>query len=108
MKGRQNDFVVTIIATEAISKNAMVTVDGKHTAAAHAVGVALFDTDSGDPISVSVGPIQAVKAGAALSAGAELETDASGRVVTLSSGKLVGVALDAAAAANDIIRVLQK
>lgn len=108
MKARQNDFIVTIVAQEAITKNRLVTVDGKHTAAAHAVGVALHDTDSGDPISVSTGPINAVEAGGTVTAGGEVEADSSGRAVDQSAGKVVGVALDGATAAGTIVRIAQK
>lgn len=101
--GEQN--VVTIVATEAITKRRLVGVDGTHTAAAAKVGVALFDTDSGDNISVGVAPIEAVEAGDAVSAGDALEADSSGRAITKSSGVTVGRALDAASAAGDIIRM---
>ena len=108
MKARQTrgtDDTITIVAGEAITAKRFVTVEGKHTVEEAAVGVALFDTDSGDKISVGVGPIEAVEAGAAISAKAAVEADASGRAVTKSSGVTIGRAIDAASAAGDIIRV---
>ncbi len=108
MKGRQEGPQITIVATEAITKNRFVTVDGKHTAAAHQAGVSLFDTDSGEPIPTFAGAVAAVEAGAAISAGAEVEADSSGRAVTQSSGKVCGVAWGAASAAGDIISVSLK
>lgn len=101
--GEQN--AISITATEAITAKRMVDYAGAHTAAAAAMGVALFNTDSGDVISVGCAPIEAVEAGAAISAGAALETDSSGRVVTKSAGVTVGRAIDAASAAGDIIRM---
>lgn len=100
--GEQN--VATIVATAAITANRLVAIDGTHTAAAAALGPALFATDSGDNISVGVGPIEVVEAGAAITAGAAIEADSVGRATTKSSGVTVGRAIDAATAAGDLIR----
>jgi hypothetical protein len=109
MKARQifgEQCVVSITATEAITAKRLVGVDGTHTAAHAVVGVALFDTDSGDEISVGCGPIEVVEAGAAIpAADTALETDSSGRVVTKSAGVTVGRNLDIAAGSGSMIRV---
>ncbi len=114
MKARQirgeND-TITIVATEAITAKRFVTVDGKHTADSPCAGVALFDTDSGDNISVGCGPIEAVEASGVISAGGAVSMDADGKATALTISavadvsKLCGRALDAAAADGDIIRV---
>jgi len=109
MKARQvrgSNDTVTIVAAEAITARRLITVDGKHTAEKAAIGVANFDTDSGDNISVCCGPIEVCEAGDAIAADdTALETDSSGRVVTQSSGVTVGRNIDTAAAAGDMIRV---
>jgi len=110
MKGRQvrgDNDTVTIVATEAITAKRCVCVDGTHTAAKAAVGVALFDTENGDDISVGCGAIEAVEAGGTCTAGGGLKTDANGCVVDQGgSGVIVGYALDGTTSSGDIIRML--
>lgn len=65
---------------------------------------------SGDRVDVQIDGIADVKAGAAVTRGALLIADASGRVITAtattgSNVRTVGVALASATAANDIIPV---
>lgn len=110
MKAREtggSDMTITIVAGEAITAKRLVDFEGKHSAALSAMGVALYDADSGSYVSVGVAPIEVVEAGAAITAGAALETDSSGRVVTKSSGVTVGRAMDAAAGAGSFIRMRQ-
>lgn len=54
---------------------------------------------------VNSGIVQA-EAGAAITCGADVEVDNTGRVITLAAGKKVGVAFEAASAAGIIIAVL--
>lgn len=108
MKSRQirgDDDTITIVAGEAITARRFVTIEGKHTAAEAAIGVADFNTDSGDNISVCCGPIEVVESGAAISALAAVEADASGRAVTKNAGVTIGRVIDAATAAGEFIRV---
>ena len=103
---RGDNDVCTIVAGEAITAKRLVTSLGKHTADKAAVGVAEFDTDSGDAISVLCGPIEEAESGAAITAGDGLKMDSSGRVITwATSGHGVGTALDAATAAGEFIRI---
>jgi hypothetical protein len=110
MKARQvrgDNDTVTIVATEAITANRCVCVDGTHTVDKAAVGVALHDTDSGDNISVGCGTIERVESGGTCTEGGGLKADADGRVVDQGgSGIIVGYALDASSTAGDIIRML--
>lgn len=110
MKQRQirgSDDTVTIVATEAITKNRLVTTQGAHTAAKAAVGVALFDAASGGTISVGCAPIEVVEAGGVIAADGPVKSDSSGKAVaTGGSGITVGYALDSAAADGDLIRIL--
>ena len=89
-----------------IDSNGQVAVTG---AAAAADGVIQNDPAAqGRATSLlsTRGSVSKVVAGAAVSAGAALEADSSGRVVTRSSGVRVGKALEPAGAAGDIISVL--
>lgn len=66
---------------------------------------------SGERCDVTVYGIALAEAGAAITIGARLTSDATGRVITAapaagSNAGLIGMALDAALAAGDIIRVL--
>lgn len=70
-------------------------------------GVVTADADLGDQVSVNTHGALLVEAGAAIAAGASVEVDASGRVVTLSSGAAVGRALEAAGASGEFIRILR-
>lgn len=48
-----------------------------------------------------------VEAGGAVAVGAQVQSDATGRAITLAAGVAAGRARDAAAAAGDLIRVLR-
>ena len=86
---------------------AMVVEHGGFAAAERALGVPTTDFSAGEQASVATHGEILVEAGAAIAAGAEVESDASGRAVTKTTGVAFGVARDAAAAAGDIIRVLR-
>lgn len=65
------------------------------TAGAKVFGVAVNDAASGSRLPVIHGPghVVPVTSGAAVEAGAEVESNASGQAVTLTTGKSAGVAL---------------
>jgi len=50
--------------------------------------------------------IALVYSGAALSAGAKIQSNAAGKAITYSSGAVAGYALDAATGTDELIRVL--
>jgi len=100
-------FTLSIVASGAISKHRFVThANAQAGAAANTLGVARTDAVMGDTLAVDVVGTAVVEAGAAITAGAAVETDATGRAVTLATGTKVGRALEAAAAAGDFIEVL--
>ncbi len=75
---------------------------------ANTLGVARFaSAAAGDKVPVDVLGTAVVEAGAAVAAGATVKSDASGRAITwVTSGAKVGVALQAAGAAGEMIEVL--
>lgn len=83
-------------------------VDQVASAGGDAVGVLLNDpAAAGRAAEVAIMGIAKVKAGAALTAGDRVQSDASGKAITAASGDIVlGRALDTAAAADELIRVL--
>lgn len=103
---RQVVLTTTLIAAAALLPNRFVTVAGKQAAAGElALGVAEVIGDVGDAVAVDVIGITVVEAGAAVAAGVQVEADAQGCAVTHASGKVLGLALDAATAQGDFIRV---
>jgi len=101
-------LALTVVATGTIAANRFVTPAGAQAGAdANTLGVARTAAVPGDKIAVDVLGTAVVEAGAALSAGATVKADASGRAITwASSGAKVGIALEAATAAGQFIEVL--
>lgn len=96
-----------ITAATDIEDMRFVDHDGNMCAAAEkALGVShAGGADAGDECPLAKG-IVLVEAGAAVSQGDDVESDATGRAITQSAGVTNGSAMDAAAAAGDIIRVM--
>lgn len=101
-------LTLTVALTGTVAANRFVTPAGAQAGAdANTLGVARTAGVSGDKVPVDVIGTAVVEAGAAISAGATLETDADGRAVTwATSGGKVGIALEAATAAGQMIEVL--
>lgn len=78
-----------------------------NTAAGRAFGVATYDAASGARVPVITGPghVVPVTCGAAIAAGAEVESNASGQAITLAAGKALGYAVSATTAANQDVFV---
>lgn len=72
------------------------------TAAGKVLGVAAFDAAVGAQVSVIGEGVVPVTAGAAITAGAEVEVGTGGKAITLASGKAVGRALTTAANNADV------
>ena len=62
---------------------------------------------NGNVCAAGVKALGVVEAGAAIAAGAEVQSDASGKAITKAAGVANGVAWDAAAAAGDVIRIVR-
>jgi hypothetical protein len=60
---------------------------------------------SAGPVSIQFGGIAKVVAGAAITAGAQVQSDGNGAAITLAAGKAAGVSLDGASAAGVITAV---
>jgi len=73
-----------------------------NTAATRAFGVAVADAASGARVAVITGPghVVPVTCGAAVAAGAEVESNATGQAITLAAGKVLGYAVSATTAAG--------
>ncbi len=125
----------TLLAAAALTKNRFIGYDGNLCAAnARALGVSTTDFDSGEEASVAFCGIKIVEAGGAITVGAPVASDSTGRAVaaaalsatvpgtgtavtsssaqpamTIAGGYLPqglnGIALDAASQAGDFIRI---
>lgn len=109
IKTHQPILTASITATADLDhKHRFVGFNGAYAAAgARAFGTLEVETDAGQQAPVNVLGIVLVEAGAAIAAGAAVQSDASGRAITLAAGIENGVTLDAAAAAGDIIRIVR-
>lgn len=69
-----------------------------------AIAVSGNDPKSGEVLELADG-IVIVEAGAAVAAGASVQSDADGKAITLAAGTKIGTALTAATAAGQLISV---
>ena len=108
MKTEKILLAVTIAAAADLSRFRFADYSGNVASAGErALGVPTTDFSAGEQASIATNGEILVEAGAAIAAGAEVESDANGRAVTKTTGVGFGVARDAAGAAGEIIRVLR-
>lgn len=97
----------SVVATAALTAARAVNVAGAvPAAAARCLGFAKFSGAIGERVPVAILGTTVAEAGAAITAGAALELDSSGRVITRSAGVTVGHALGSAGAAGDKLEIL--
>ncbi len=108
MKTQQTVLTVSILAAAALIRLRFVGLTGNVCAAgAKALGTTETSCNAGEQASVNTHGVLLVEAGAAIAAGAEVESDANGKAITKAAGISNGFALDAAAAAGDVIRIVR-
>ncbi|WP_428243004.1 DUF2190 family protein [Gynuella sp.] len=108
MKTHSPILVMSITALSDIAQRRFVGLGGDVCAAgAKALGATEFEVAAGEQASVNAIGAILIEAAGAISAGAEVESDANGKAVTLSAGISNGYALDAATADGDIIRIVR-
>lgn len=105
---------VTFAATTAITGGQIVEVTGNRqvgvagAASAKAIGTAGHDAAIGDNVVVHLnGPVDTVTSAAAIAAGANVESAAAGKAQTATTGRVLGIALTAATAADQTVQVLR-
>lgn len=99
-------LTLTVLATAALSANRGVTVGGAvPSAGANVIGFTRTSGAIGDRVPVDADGTVIAEAGAAFSAGAALEVDNLGRVITRTTGAIVGRALAAAGAAGQEVEI---
>lgn len=98
-------------ASAAVTGGRLVEVTGPRRVAQAAagslkvLGAAATDAAIGDDVLVLRGGVQNLVASAAITAGAQVEAAAAGKVVTLSTGRRVGIALTTTTAADQAVTV---
>ncbi|EFN7273592.1 DUF2190 family protein [Escherichia coli] len=108
-------LTTTVTAGAALTQQRFVGADNAPCQAGAAVlGVAEVDAGAGDVTPVSVLGIMAVEAGAAITRGQAVQSDASACAVPqtaatadTAAGISAGIALDDATAAGEVIRILR-
>jgi uncharacterized protein DUF2190 len=111
MKAYQLGPLGTIVAAEALYNNRFVDCLGTTVVDLKCAGVTLFDVADGESATIQMSGIAVVESGGAVTAGNHVSADSSGRAVALTIDnvndipKNNGVALDAATAAGEFIRV---
>ena len=99
-------LALTLTLTGTVAVNRFVTqAVAQAGAGANTLGEARSAGVSGDKITVDMLGTAICEAGAAVTVGSSLGVDANGRAIIWSSGAKVGVALDAASAAGQMIEV---
>jgi len=98
---------LTIAATGTITAHRFATAAGAQAGAdANAIGVARSSAVAGDRLPVDSIGTAVVETGGAISVGATVKSDASGRAITwAASGARLGIALEASTAAGQFIEV---
>lgn len=108
MKTEKILMAVTVLAATALARFRFANFAGETANATDAaLGVPVTNFDIGEQASVATHGEMLVEAGAAVALGAQVQSDATGRAITLAAGVPFGRARDAATAAGDIIRVLR-
>ncbi|EPB3937114.1 DUF2190 family protein [Yersinia enterocolitica] len=105
----------TVTASAALTQQRFVGADNAPCQlGAVALGVAEVDAAAGDLTPVNVLGIVAVEAGAAITRGLNVQSDASARAIPqtaatehVAAGISAGIALDEALAEGDVIRILR-
>lgn len=101
---------VSVVATAALTAHRFVVLATGAQAGAGVAGVGVADNDAaiGEAVNVTVIGTKQVEAGAAIAAGALVESDASGRAITRSAGATLGrlAPREVAAAAGEKVEVI--
>lgn len=111
MKTEQPILITTVEANADLSsaKNKFISVSGILSSMDDIpLGVLAANTDLGEQAPVIAAGIALVYTAASILQGAQVQCDDNGLVSSKSSGDMVGIALDAASGANELIRVLLK
>lgn len=105
------DFTLEAAADLTTKQYFLVIVDANGKAAlagagGNVAGAVQNEPNTGEAVSIRTYGITKVVAGAAITAGANVEADAAGKAITATTNPVFGIALQSAAGDNSIISVL--
>ncbi|STQ91398.1 DUF2190 family protein [Iodobacter fluviatilis] len=101
-------LTASVMAATDLAARRFVGFDGNVCASgAKALGVIDAETAADSMAPANVLGVILVEAGAAITAGSEIQSDAAGRAIVKTTGAGNGFALDAATAAGDLIRIVR-
>lgn len=106
---RQNISILNLplILTAQVEAYTFVDLSGANaTPGGYALGSVITNGEPGDAVTVDVCGTAQVTAGAAISAGAEIQVGPNGKAITKTSGKTVARALEAASGDGSVIEIL--
>ena len=106
MKSQKVNLVESVVAAVDLTRRRFVGFDGNVCAAGvKSLGTLAATTAAGEQAPVDSLGVILVEAAGAIALGAQVQSDADGRAVTLAGGVPNGWAMDAATAAGEIIRI---
>jgi hypothetical protein len=102
-------ITITTISTAGTFEKRFLKGDGSLCRAGErAIGVSTNSTDAaGKTIGTMITGVALVEAGGSVTANSEVESDANGKAVTISTGKANGIALNSASAGEDLRVVIR-
>ena len=99
-------LTLSLTAAAAISAARFVTAAGAIPAAGkHAIGVTTTEATAGELVAADVLGTTIIEAGGVITANKAVQSDASGKAVTRTTGVALGIALEAASADGDRIEI---
>lgn len=108
MKTKQPVLTTSVVALVDLRRFRFAAFNGGVCAAgAKSLGSVAADTEADNVAPVDVLGICLITAGGAFTAGDQVESDAEGRAIKLTTGANNGIALDAATAAGDVVRIVR-
>ncbi|MDF0606634.1 DUF2190 family protein [Neisseriaceae bacterium TC5R-5] len=108
MKTQQVILTTSIVAASDLTAQRFVGFDGQPCAAgAKALGVVEVNTGQDQMAPANVLGVMLIEAGGPIAAGAEVQSDASGKAIPKASGAINGIAWDAAGVAGELIRIVR-
>lgn len=108
MKTQQPVLTTSVVALVDLPRYRFAGFDGGLClAGAKSLGPVAADTEADNVAPINVLGICLVTAGGALAAGDEVESDADGRAVKLTTGAANGIAMDVATASGDVVRIVR-
>lgn len=108
MKTQQPVLTTSVVALVDLPRYRFAGFDGGLcSAGAKSLGPVAADTEADNVAPITVLGICLVTAGSTFATGDQVESDADGRAVKLTTGAANGIAMDVATAPGDVVRIVR-